>query len=61
MSGIDLTDMENRLNICISALDAWYFGDETAFGILKNHFKVHSLEGLGLNDFPAAALRQAPC
>ncbi len=56
MSGIDLTDMENRLNICISALDAWYFGDETAFGILKDHFKVHSLEGLGLNDFPCGSI-----
>ncbi|MDE6980426.1 MAG: DNA mismatch repair protein MutS, partial [Lachnospiraceae bacterium] len=51
MSGIDLEDMEERLHICVSALDAWYFSDETAFGILKEHFKVHSLEGLGLHDF----------
>ncbi|MCM1225680.1 MAG: DNA mismatch repair protein MutS [Lachnospiraceae bacterium] len=56
MSGIDLEDMETRMRICISALDSWYFGDETAFGVLKEHFKVHSLEGLGLSDFSCGTI-----
>ena len=56
MSGIDLEDMENRMQICISALDSWYFDDETAVGILKEHFKVHSLEGLGLHDLSCGTI-----
>ncbi len=51
MSGVDLEDIRGRLNICISALEAWYFSDDTALKTLKEHFGVHSLEGLGLNDF----------
>ena len=33
-------------------LDAWYFSDETASATLQAHFKVHSVEGLGLKDYP---------
>ncbi|MBO5371309.1 MAG: DNA mismatch repair protein MutS, partial [Lachnospiraceae bacterium] len=51
MSGVDLEDIRSRLGICISALEAWYFSDDTAIGTLKTHFHIHSLEGLGLNDF----------
>ena len=51
MSGVDLSDMKHRLGITIYALEAWYFSDETAENTLKNHFKVRSLEGLGLADY----------
>lgn len=56
MSGVDLEDIRSRLNICISALEAWYFSDDTAIGTLKSHFKVHSLEGLGLNEFSCGSI-----
>lgn len=56
MSGVDLEDMKNRLNICISSLDSWYFSDDTAIKTLKEHFKIHSLEGIGLNDFSCGSI-----
>lgn len=52
MSGIDIEEIRARLHVSISALDAWYFSDETASSTLQAHFKVHSVEGLGLKDYP---------
>ncbi len=55
MSGIDINDIHERLNISISSLDAWYFSDETVNTTLLGHFKANSLEGLGLKDYPCGA------
>ena len=52
MSGTDIEEICTRLNISISALDAWYFSDETTSVTLLDHFKVNSVEGLGLKDYP---------
>lgn len=51
MSGIDLEDVKNRLNICVSSLESWYFSEDIAIGILKEHFHIQNLAGIGLNDF----------
>ena len=51
MSGLDLEDLKNRLGITIYSLDAWYFDDGMCTKVLKDHFKVSSLEGLGLTDY----------
>lgn len=51
MSGIDTGDLRNRLGITIYSLDAWYFDDAICNRTLKEHFKVSSLEGLGLADY----------
>lgn len=51
VSGIDLEDLKHRLHISVSALEAWYFGDELCHRTLQEHFKVTSLEGLGLKDY----------
>ena len=51
MSGVDLDDLKNRLGITIYPLEAWYFDDAMCIKALKDHFKVSSLEGLGLTDF----------
>ncbi len=51
MSGVDIEDMRQRLSIAVSALDAWYFGDELAKETLRSHFKVHTLQALGLEDY----------
>ena len=56
MSGIDITDIKNRLQIAVSSLDAWYFGDDLAKETLLSHFKIHTLEGLGLNDYDSGVL-----
>jgi len=51
MSGIDITDMKERLRIAVTSLDSWYFGDDLAKETLLSHFKIHTLEGLGLQDY----------
>lgn len=51
VSGVDLEDLKHRLKITIYALEAWYFGDELAKTTLMEHFKVKSMEGLGLSDY----------
>ncbi|BCN31298.1 DNA mismatch repair protein MutS [Anaeromicropila herbilytica] len=51
VSGVDIEDLKNRLNIAISSLEPWYFDDELCIRSLKNHFKVSSLDGLGLKDY----------
>ena len=56
MSGVDLSDMKHRLCIAVYSLEAWYFSDETAENTLKEHFKVQSLEGLGLSDFACGTI-----
>ena len=56
MSGVDITDMRERLRIAVTALDSWYFGDELAKETLLSHFKIHSLEGLGLVDYDSGVL-----
>ena len=56
MSGVDLSDMKNRLGIAVYSLEAWYFSDETAENTLKEHFKVQSLEGLGLSDYACGTI-----
>lgn len=56
MSGIDLEDLKNRLNIVIYSLEAWYFSDETAKGILFEHFKINNLNGLGLSDYECGTI-----
>lgn len=56
MSGVDIDDMRNRLGISVSALESWYFADEQAKRTLLEHFKVASLEGLGLNDYDCGVI-----
>ena len=51
MSGIDIQDMKERLGIAVTSLDSWYFGDELARETLLSHFRIHTLEGLGLQDY----------
>lgn len=51
-SGIDITDLAEKLGSSLSQLDESYFDDVLSTRELLNHFKAHSLEGLGLIDFP---------
>ena len=56
MSGVDVNDMKDRLRIAVTSLDAWYFGDDLAKETLLSHFKIHTLEGLGLQDYDCGVL-----
>ncbi len=56
VSGIDLEDIKQRLNISVFSLDTWYFDDENAKKALLEHFKIHHLDGLGLGDFETGSV-----
>lgn len=51
VSGVDIDDLKNRLQISISDLEPWYFDDEGCIKSIKEHFNVSSLDGLGLGDY----------
>ncbi len=52
VSGIELQDLRERLNIAISSLEPHYFDDGLCRARLMKHFQVNSLSGLGLEEFP---------
>ena len=56
VSGIDLEDLKERLGITIYALDSWYFDDVSCEKVLKEHFKVASLEAIGIGDYNSGAI-----
>ncbi len=56
MSGISLEDLKDRYHFTVSALDSHFFQDESCRKILKEHFKVQSLEGLGLGDYDCGVI-----
>lgn len=51
-SGIDIDELRNRLQIFINPLDSRYFDEDSCKKLLMKHFKVSSLIGLGIEDFP---------
>lgn len=63
VSGLDINELKNRYHVTVSALEDWYFDDALCEKSLKDHYKVSSLQGLGLVDyncgmFAAGALLQ---
>lgn len=56
MSGIDINDISQRLNIATSPLEPWYTDETLCHEKLKQHFKVSALEGLGIGDFPIGVI-----
>ena len=56
VSGYDLEDLKNRLGITVYSLAAHYFDDEDCRRNLMKHFRVNSLSGLGIEDFPAGSV-----
>ncbi|MCI9123035.1 MAG: DNA mismatch repair protein MutS [Eubacterium sp.] len=56
MSGIDIEALHMQFNSRIASLEAWYFADEIVTDTLLAHFKVNSLEGLGLKDYPCGTV-----
>lgn len=56
VSGVDVDDLRNRLHISVFALESWYFGDDLCKQTLLEHFKISSLEGLGLADYDSGVI-----
>ncbi|QFJ56253.1 DNA mismatch repair protein MutS [Pseudobutyrivibrio xylanivorans] len=50
-SGIDITDVSEKLESTLTQLDESYFDDTLTAREILTHFHAHSLEGLGLMDF----------
>ena len=56
MSGFDVDDLKDRIHIAVTSLDSWYFGEDLAKETLLSHFKIHTLEGLGLADYDCGVM-----
>ena len=56
MSGASLDDFKDRLHVSVSTLDTWYMDEAVSVQKIKEDFKVASLDGLGLTDFPSGTL-----
>ncbi len=51
-SGVNMEEIRNRLQVFINPIEAHYFDEESCKKLLMKHFKVSSLIGLGIDDFP---------
>ncbi|MDF2800576.1 MAG: mutS [Anaerocolumna sp.] len=51
VSGVNVTDLRERLMISVSDLEPWYFDDNLCLEALKKHFGVSTLNGLGLEGY----------
>lgn len=56
ISGFDLEDIKNRLQVAVSSLEKWYFDGELCEKSLMEHFKVQALDGLGVKDYPVGTV-----
>ena len=56
VSGVDISDLRNRLHIALSAVDSHYFDDTACTTLIMRHFGTKSLIGLGLEDFPTGTI-----
>ena len=56
ISGIEIGDITDRLNIAVTQMEPWYFDDKSAIKIIQEHFKISQLEGLGLKDYPSGLI-----
>ena len=56
VSGFDIADLRNRLQMAISTIESYYFDDEGCEKCIMRHFGVKSLIGLGLEDFPVGTI-----
>lgn len=51
ISGIDTKEIQERLNVSFTKLEAHYFDEKLVLPMLLKHFHVNQLSGLGLSDF----------
>ncbi len=56
VSGVDVDDLRGRLHISLNVLDAHLFDDDGCRKVLMRHFKVNTLIGLGIEDFPVGMI-----
>ncbi len=56
ISGIDIQDLRQRMQISISKVDAHYFDEKLSVALLLEHFHTSQLSGLGLLEFPLGSI-----
>ncbi|WP_026891301.1 DNA mismatch repair protein MutS [Lacrimispora aerotolerans] len=56
VSGVDIEEIKNRYHAVVSSLDNHFFSDEVCRKILKEHYKVGALSGLGLEDYDTGVI-----
>ncbi len=56
VSGYDIDDLKNRLNVSVYSLAPHYFDEDGCKKLLMKHFGVNSLQGLGIEDFPVGLI-----
>lgn len=56
VSGVDVGDLKGRLHISVNSLEPHMFDDEGCRKCLMQHFKVKTLIGLGIEDFPTGMI-----
>ncbi|MCH5342709.1 MAG: DNA mismatch repair protein MutS [Acetatifactor sp.] len=56
VSGADIEDLRGRLHISVNALEPHLFDDDGCRKILQRHFKVKTLIGLGIEEFPTGMI-----
>ncbi len=56
VSGADIEDLRGRLHISVNALAAHFFDDDGCRRVLQRHFKVKTLIGLGIEEFPTGMI-----
>ena len=52
VSGLDVDDIKERMGICVFPQEPYYFDDDICRRLLMQHFKVASMEALGVGDYP---------
>lgn len=56
VSGVDVADLRGRLHISVNALESHLFDDDGCRKVLLRHFKMNTLIGLGIEDFPTGMI-----
>ena len=56
VSGYDIEDLKNRLNVTIFPLASHYFDEDGCRKELMKHFHVSALSGLGIEEFPTGII-----
>lgn len=56
MSGVELEELKNRLHVVVTALENRFFSDDSCRKLLREHFHVNHLDGLGLSEYEAGTI-----
>ena len=56
VSGVEIEELKYKIGVSLYALEPWYFDDDACTTIIKKHFQVAALSGLGLKDYPCGII-----